>query len=677
MNNSPLTLKIFAASTVLNLLFFSYPALSQSPSPKSVQIDPDWEKIRDAQVQMLRKKEAELDRMKEELLTRAQPQAQVQTSLSEIEADFKKHETEWSQKNDRYENEITLLKVKIGDQKKEIDTLRIQLNDVFKKQPPGQQEKVLDQRPADLERRELQLKLQEKQFQDKFADTETQRKQFEADRNAFKIQKALLEKDKVDSAAETEAFKSKLKDLKGASVQAQALLKRENDILSRERELSQKQSDVQEKEKRVIESQKTLVEEKRNWVNQKTQTDNSLQQKAADAESRLIKVQDDKRLSEAGRQLLEKQVSSLQTQLRESRDNAAERESKWKKREQDLLQAQAGGNSQVVELRARLAKEQADFSQKDTQLKSQVEGLSQKLAQSDAQLKETDLRLKDKVVQLTNQNSARENEWAAKLADLEKRKADLTALEIQFKNKNDAMEAQSVHLEEKSKALQAQSVQMTKQGEIQAKERTEKLADLEKKKADLTALEMQFKNKSDALEKQSAELEKKSKVLRQEEQLTSQKENNRSAVGSGQTSSEVLGLRQKLNEVEKENKTWRQDKRQFDQNWSEFISKEMQYKMEIKDLNKRNQELQNQSAAAFAVSQNSNNDKDWSAEARRVADERRVLGEEKARLYRQLTQDRQDFEQSKVQFSRAQREFEQHVHNEEARLEKLRRQSVR
>ncbi len=764
MNIQSRILKFLAIGLSTNLIFFGFPAFAQSPSPKSVQIDPDWEKIRDAQVQMLRKKEAELDRMKEELLTRAQPQAKVQSGLPEIEAEFKKHKVEWSQKNDRYENQITLFKVKIEEQKKQIDSLRLQLNDVFKKQPAGQQGVLSVDQEARLKFQDQQvqeelsrLKKEKIDFQNQIKNwdasklqaqqkNEAELRQLKTDQLVFESQKAAFAKDKAGLAVETEAYRVKSKELKDVSVQAQTLLKRETDLLSKEQQFNQKQTDMIEREKRIADSQKKWAEEKRLWLNQKSQTDAVLAQKLQDAEARLVKAQDAKQLAELNRQKLEEQVTGLKTQLQESQNQITQQEGKWKKREQDLLSAQTGENSQIAELQTQLAKEKTNLSQKEIQWSSQLDALAQKLVQSETQSKETELRIKDSELKAANQTNSREKEWQDKFLKMDNEKANLIQKDARWKAELDGLsqklaqsEAQLKETElrrkdgelkaanqtdtrekkwqdkfskldnEKSNLIQkdaqwkaqldglsqklVQSEAQLKEAELRLKdgalkaanqidtrdkEWQSKFSDLEKKKTDLTALETRLKTQSKDLAAQSLQLEEKYKALKQDrEQFASQPKVSSAALNK-QTDLEVMELKKKLELSERDNENWRQNKRQLEQSWSEFINKEMQYQMQITGLQKENQRLQQHLASASAAQQTLVNPagRDWSEESRRVVEDRRALADEKNRLYRQLTQDRQSFEQSQVQFSRAQREFEQHIRDEEARLEKMRRQSA-
>ena len=382
MNHRLFILKFFAAVFLIGILSPSLTAFSQSSSPKSVQMD--WEEIRDAQVQMLRKKEAELDRMKEELLTRAQPQAQIQSGLPEVEAEFKKQEAEWLQKSDRYENEITLLKVKIDEQKKEIELLRSQLSETLKKNQPGQQGKSDAQ---DLTRRELLIQIQKKELQDKQAEWESQKKQYQkvkgelarlgkekidfqnqaatweasklqveqmheaeklqlqTDRQALEIQKEIFVKDKAGLAVETNNFQAKFKELQAASAQAQELVKRETVISSKEQQLSQKQASLDMREKGFRDSQNQIA----SWEASKLQVDQKqkaeqlqIETERRDFQTQKAALEKDRAALAVEKEVLHRQSEKLQdlsVQAKEITNHevaVAAREQQWVQKQTEL-----------------------------------------------------------------------------------------------------------------------------------------------------------------------------------------------------------------------------------------------------------------------------------------------------------------------------------------------------
>ena len=431
---TPRILKLFVTAILFLSLCIPGTLFAQSPSAKSFQMDTDWEKIRDAQVQMLRNKEAELDRMKEELLTRAQPQARNQTGLPEVEAEFKKREADWLQKTDRYENEITLLKVKIEEQKKERDALRLQLDDVLKKQPVGQQAKFLDKKmtdtknpySSDLDHREAQIKNQESQIQlrqtelelrqkelkkaqDALVDGEKERvnfkvrvsqweasqlqaeqkreaeyRQLETDRQAFESQKRAVEAEKARLAHESEIFQTKMKDLTAASDQAKRLLTRETNILAREEQLNLKLASIEKREKQIGAANTKIAEEQQARTNQIKQADAALVGKLAGAEAQIAQLRDAKKFSDLDRAAIAKQISDLQSQLTSAKSAADGKDALLKNREQDFLRGQGVLDSQLIQMKSRLEKEQKVFSEKEIQWKLQLDSLSQKIDQSEA-----------------------------------------------------------------------------------------------------------------------------------------------------------------------------------------------------------------------------------------------------------------------------------------------------
>ena len=100
----------------------------------------------------------------------------------------------------------------------------------------------------------------------------------------------------------------------------------------------------------------------------------------------------------------------------------------------------------------------------------------------------------------------------------------------------------------------------------------------------------------------------------------------------------------------------------------------MQYKLEIEKLKKTNQALQKQIEGQCGAAEE-NEGRDWSAEASKVVEERRDLGNEKALLYQQLKLDRHELERARVELNRRQKDFDRHIQAEEARLQKLRKQA--
>lgn len=735
LNPARITLYMTYQNRICNLLilalFVSAPAFSQSPSPKSVQMDTDWEKIRDAQVQMIKKKEADLDRMKEELLARAQPQAQMQTGFPEIEAEIKKREAVWLQKSDRDENEITLLKVKIEEQRSEIESLRVKLDAILKQQPSQSTKLIASPQPttanlslqnsAELESREAEFKLKEKQFQERQAEWElkvknaqqdqagfeqlkkekqsfekertdwqaaqlqteqkrnAERIRIEADRRELDALKKSIETDRVAVQGEQKNLSEKSKSLETVKQQTQNLTKLESDLKLKEQQLSTKQLEFDEREKRIADSQKKLVEEKRLWASQKTETDTGLTRKLTDLEARLSLAQNAKQSAESALKGSQIQVDDLKKQAQSAKDSAAEREMNWKKREQDLLQLRDGEGKQAESLQSRLD----DLSKKLADAESRF-ALAQNMKQTaEAVVKNLGVQVDDlkKQVQL-GKDSAAESDARWKKREDELLRADAgkgkQADELQSRL-DDLTKKLAVSEEEAKKAqmlLQKNTEGFAKQGKDQETEWVNQISDLEKRNTALAAAEENLKKKNNDLEARLLQLEDKLKAsLQKHEDASAAARIQPADRVEPKTEAMILELKQKLEQSQIENEKWRSSKKQVEQNWAELVNKEMQYQMEISDLKERNQSLQNQLASTFSVPANAGGKRDWNEESRRVVEERRALGDEKALLYRQLTQDRQGFEQNQVQFSRQQREFEQHVRNEEARLERLRRQS--
>lgn len=108
--------------------------IAKNSSNQSSSDGAGWEKIRDAQVQIIRKKQADLDKLKEEILKNKQVQMQPSATVAGIETQLKKHKAEWSAERLKYENQVTFLKEKVEDQRREINGLRKKLDNFLKNQ---------------------------------------------------------------------------------------------------------------------------------------------------------------------------------------------------------------------------------------------------------------------------------------------------------------------------------------------------------------------------------------------------------------------------------------------------------------------------------------------------------------------------------------------------------------
>lgn len=627
---------------------------AQTASSGSAQIDPDWEKIRDAQVQMLKKKEQELDRLKEEILSRAQPQTSNSTDL--LQTELRQKEQAWAERIQKYENEISLLRVKAEDQKKEIDSLRSNSGKT------GASHNAAVPAPshsgpseAALKEREIQIRAQEKTLESKDQELVRVRAEFEKQlaefdkkikaeenrldgerreilngRNALETEKRALAQEQSTISAKTQGLTESQKKFQDLQNQEKAFGEREAALVSKEKTVSDKLVEATDREKRIAESQKQLVEERRKWQVERNQLTADLEKRFAEADSRLEKADSIDLERDRIRAVYEKQLKEVRGEIQFEKDKLAQKELEWKEKTREFSQMQGSLEKQVADLKSQLLNT-GKTTEQDAVLSRQVEELTQKLFAAESSKKSTDAELiavKSKVEAQTAQSGE-----AVKLqTQIQELRDQQAASEHERKAEKDAYEKTIADL--RGRLADRENGFESKETEL-----SRKLADTEQKLAE-------SENKKVVLESQVNELTSRPGL---------------SAGGYVQDDAVVSSLKKEIEALRIENEDWRRSRREVEQTWSEFVNRETQYQMEIKAL-------ENQLAATSA----SSGSRDWSSEAKRVVEERRALSDEKSRMYREVTQERQKLEQDKVEFLRHQREFDQYIKKEQARLERAR-----
>lgn len=221
----------FFVSLVAGLMWPAPLLFAQSPSQKSIPLDTDWEKIRDAQVQMLKKKEAELDRLKEDLLNQTRPQSEA-SRIAEAKEAVKKVQVEKEAARQDYENRINLLKQKSSEQKKEIEKLQSELKRALKNKPEETAEmQAIPNIPVvvlpEIARREADLKLKEDALlekESKLKDSENTvevQAEFEKEKASWELEKNRMDAELQSSRADLEQKKNQAEKL-NTQLQAQA-----------------------------------------------------------------------------------------------------------------------------------------------------------------------------------------------------------------------------------------------------------------------------------------------------------------------------------------------------------------------------------------------------------------------------------------------------------------------
>jgi len=630
---------------------------AQTTSAGATQIDPDWEKIRDAQVQMLKKKEQELDRLKEEILSRAQPQTSTSTDL--LQAEFKLKEQAWLERVQKYENDISLLRVKAEDQKKEIDSLRshsgksggINALSPTVPVPSGPSESALKEREVQIRAQEKTLESKDQELIRARAEFEKQLSEFDKKikseedrldgerrenlnaRNALETEKRALSEDRNAISVQAQALKDSQKKFEDLQNREKAFGERETGLVLKEKTVSDKLIEAVDREKRISDSQKQLVEERRKWQVERNQLTADLEKRFAEADSRLEKADSIDLERDRIRAGYEKQLKEMRGEIQYEKDKLAQKELEWKEKTREFSQAQNNLEKQIADLKTQLLNS-GKTTEQETVLKRQVEELTQRLSTAENLKKGVDAELqalKSKVDAQSNQVGE-----AAKLqAQIQELRDKQLALENERKAEKDAYEKTMADL--RGRLADRENGFESKETEL-----SRKLADAEQKLAEA-------ENKRAVFESQVTELKSRPVAV---------------AGSSVQGDVDVSGLKKEIEALRIENEDWRRSRREVEQTWSEFVNRETQYQMEIKAL-------ENQLAAASA----SSGGRDWSSEAKRVVEERRALSDEKSRMYRELTQERQKLEQDKVEFLRHQREFDQYIKKEQARLDRA-RQSV-
>ncbi len=647
---------------------------AQNASSGAAQIDPDWEKIRDAQVQMLKKKEQELDRLKEELLSRAQPQVGGQAEA--VQAELKVKEQDWLRQTQKYENEISLLRAKVEDQKREADALRSISGAQAK--PNVKAEQDLSSVEAKLKEREAQVVSREKEvarmsgdFEKQLAEfnskikseedrLEAERREMREGRNALETEKRTWSEQHQALAGEAQALKESQRKYQDLEAKTRALAVREAAFAAKEAQLHDKELDAADREKRIAESQKQLVEERRQWQVEKSRLTADIEKRFTEADARLEaadKLDMEKSRVRAG---YEKQLEELRNELRLEKDQSAQRELEWKEKARDAAAVQALQGKQIAELNAKILAQSGQV-QKEADLTLKLEQVSRKLTDAEKERARLMTELSGLTVKM-NQSASAESQSDAVRAELKEQNEKHARQEFEWKTLREEYEKQIADLGDRI-AGQQSGMGLKEQELNQKLELAEKKADeAERQLTEVDAELAAFKSKAGAAS-ESSSLEAKEKLARAESEITKLRdeiESLRRASGfqiqMNGSEAELADLKRELEANRRENQEWRQSKREVDQAWSEFVNRETQYQMEIESLQKQ---IASTSAAGG---------RDWNSEAKRVIEERRALSDEKTRLYRQLTQERQKLEQEKVEFLRHQREFDNYVKKEQARL---------
>ncbi len=637
------------------ICFFGISALhAQTASSGSAQIDPDWEKIRDAQVQMLKKKEQELDRLKEEILSRAQPQTSNSADL--LQAELKQKEQAWTERIQKYENEISLLRVKAEDQKKEIDSLRsnsgksAEINPALAAAPalsgPSEaalkereiqiraQEKTLESKDQELIRARAEFEKQLAEFDKKIKSEEDrlddERREILNGRNALETEKRALSDERNAVSAQVQGLKESQKKFEDLQNKEKAFGEREAALVLKEKTVSDKLIEAADREKRIADSQKQLVEERRKWQVERNQLTADLEKRFAEADARLEKADSIDLERDRIRAGYEKQLKEMRGETQYEKDKLAQRELEWKEKTREFAQTQNDLEKQIADLKAQLL-DSGKTTEKEAVLTRQVEELNQKLFAAENLKKSAEAELmtvKSKVAAQADQSG----ETSKLQTQIQELRDQQIAREKELKTEKEAYEKTIADL--RGRLADRESGFESKETEL-----SRKLADIEQKLAE-------SENKKMSLESQVSDL--KSRPI----QTTG---------ADARDVADVSALKKEIAALQIENEDWRRSRREVEQTWSEFVNRETQYQMEIKAL-------ENQLAAASA----SSGGRDWSSEAKRVVEERRALSDEKSRMYREVTQERQKLEQEKVEFLRHQREFDQYIKKEQARLDRAR-----
>jgi len=673
----------------------------KSPSGAN-QIDPDWEKIRDAQVQMLKKKELELDRLKEELLSHAQPQ--VGMISDEVWAELKKKEQAWTEQLQKYENEISLLRAKVEDQKQELDALRQKTNtekstDVFsvpvadsqalhplndREAQIQLQEKRLSEGQAKIDSlaeqaagKEKELKAKEEELIRLWVDFEKQLSEFdkkikteqdrlEAERrevlegrNAVETEKRVLSQERQELASQLQGIKEDQQKHSDLQMKEKTATDRERALTLKENELIARAAEAADREKRIADSQKQLVEERRQWQIERNQLSVDLEKRFAEADARLEKADTIDLERDRIRAAYEKQLKEVREGVQFEKDKLAQRDLEWKEKLSNAALIQSKQEQQIKDLTAKLSAPTGD-SQKVEEQSRLLEQSIQKMNESEKEHQRLEAEL-SALKAKENQSPDLEPQLSQFRNQLEQQKQNHSKQELEWKASREAYEKQidelSIRFSDQQSGVSAREQDLSQK----LSQTIQKLDEAEKKRtwleSELTALK---ENSSSARDMESEKL--KTQINQLQDELKIMRSENK-VVTEESSDPELVRLRKELEAVKIENEDWRQSRRQVEKSWSEFVSRETQFQMEIAAL-------KDQLARAASES----GGRDWSSEGKRVVEERRALSDEKAKMYRQLTQDRQRYEQEQVEFLRRQREFESYINQEQAKLERLRRQ---